>query len=171
MNKINQFLLCALLLGMVTLTTFGIVGAIDERSNRSYNPETVVVNSVLQPYFNEYVLRLRGEGVKIPFGKDLVLVDFTNSFPAKYLGIAWGMKIDNVTVVQINGAGWRYLTVQQRRLLIWHELTHDVFNKYHGSSCIMNTPMPSRYTVTRQYVDRCVNELVKQLKKNQDDTK
>lgn len=150
--------------------TFSIVTAIDDRSNRSYNPDTVIVNTILKPYVDEYVIRLMGEGIKLPYGKDLVLIDFSLAFPNHILGVAWGMNIDNITVVQINAMQWRYLTVQQKRLLMWHELTHDIFDKYHGSSCVMDTPMPNRYIVTKEYVNRCVDELVKQLKKNQDDT-
>lgn len=170
MEKINKVLLAILLVGMITFVALINYGVVIQKTEADYNPKTVVVNSLLKPYVNEYVVRLKAEGIDLPFGEDLVLIDFTQSLPNKYLGIAWGMEIDNITLVQINIKTWYYLTDQQRRLTIWHELTHDIFDKYHGSSCVMNTPMPNKKIVTRDFVDRCIEDLVKQLKNNQDDT-
>ena len=130
-----------------------------ERSNET---EVVVINSLLSPYVLEYKAILEEGGVDIPWGKDLVRVTFGVELPQQVLGVAWGMDVDNITLVEINFGNWLQLTHEKRRLLIFHELTHDIYNIEHFDISLMNTPMPEN--VTKLKVDTWMQELVKHLK-------
>ena len=72
------------------------------------------------------------------------------------------MNIDNITFVEINVNSWQALTHQQRRLVMFHELSHDVYNLKHFDVTLMNTPMPRN--ITKQKVDLWIKELVEYLK-------
>lgn len=125
-------------------------------------PDVVVVNSLLSPYVLEYKAILEEGGVDIPWGKDLVRVTFGVELPQQVLGVAWGMDVDNITLVEINFGNWLQLTHEQRRLVMFHELTHDVFNLEHFDIVLMNTPMPEN--ITKQKVDLWMEELIEYLK-------
>jgi len=125
-------------------------------------PDVIAINSLLGPYVLEYKVLLEGKGVDIPWGSDLVRIKFGMTMPSRVLGIAWGMNIDNVTFVEINFNSWRFLTHQQKRLVMFHELTHDVFNVKHFDIVLMNTPMPEN--ITKQKVDLWIEELIEYVK-------
>ena len=162
MEKINK-VLAALFLGLSSILLILILGSIFvQQRDKEYNPETVVVNSTLAPYVNEYIGVMKANDIKIPWGNDLVLVDFSISLPNNILGIAWGMDIDNITLIGINARTWGGLSPEKRRLLVFHELSHDVFNTRHFETGLMDTPMP-RY-VTKYKVDCLLDELVIYLK-------
>ena len=119
--------------------------------------------SVCQPNIvNDYMFTLTSNGIDLPFGCDLVLVDFSLSLPSNVLGVAFGMEIDNVTVVSINAYKWFQLTPNQQKLLLFHELSHDIFNLYHFSTPIMNTPMPMH--VTDDYLKDSIDKLIHRLR-------
>ena len=75
------------------------------------------------------------------------------------------MNIDNITFIQINKNYWNHLNKQQRRLLMFHELSHDIFNLEHFDIELMNTPIPDEYLITDAYVNKVMKELVKTLKR------
>lgn len=163
MEKINK-LLGAMLLSLIAIFVgLLIMGHIYEDSKANNNPKTVMVDKRLAPYVKEYVHILKSNDIDIPWGKDLVLIDFSMTLPPFVLGIAWGMNIDNVTLVDINYVRWYAMDNQKRRLLVFHELTHDVFNLEHFEISLMDTPMPQY--VTKARVDQGIEELVKYLKK------
>jgi hypothetical protein len=112
------------------------------KDESKYSPNIRAVSPELRPLVDEYINTLESNGIRLPFGCDLVLIDFTFSLPDNILGIAFGMEIDNVTVVSINAQKWWSLSSNQQKLLVFHELSHDIFNLYHFSTPIMNTPMP-----------------------------
>ena len=112
------------------------------KDQTKYSPNIIAVATELQPLVNEYNSILESNGIRLPFGCDLALIDFTFSLPDNILGIAFGMNVDNVTVVSINAQKWWSLSPNQRKLLVFHELSHDIFNLHHFSTPIMDTPMP-----------------------------
>tara|TARA_R110000737_G_scaffold69034_2_gene97374 strand:+ start:193 stop:681 length:489 start_codon:yes stop_codon:yes gene_type:complete len=112
------------------------------KDESKYSPNITAVAPELRPLVNEYINTLESNNIRLPLGCDLVLIDFSLSLPRNVLGMAFGMEIDNVTVVSINAYQWLDLTPNQKKLLIFHELSHDIFNLYHFSTPIMDTPMP-----------------------------
>lgn len=165
MDKINKYLAATLISLFTLLLTIIVVGKIQDKFRSNESPETVFINSTLAPFINEYMDRLESEGIDLTWGKDLVSIDFSVSLPNNILGVAWGMDIDNITVISINGRVWNYLTHQQKRLLVFHELTHDVFNVRHFETGLMNTPMP--FFVSEDKVDSLMDDLVAYLKINE----
>lgn len=115
MDKINKYLAATLISLFTLLLTIIVVGKIQDKFRSNESPETVFINSTLAPFINEYMDRLESEGIDLTWGKDLVSIDFSVSLPNNILGVAWGMDIDNITVISINGRVWNYLTHQQKR--------------------------------------------------------
>ena len=164
MQKINQFLLVVLLVSSISLVIVCNVSDVKQRQEIGYKPRIAGVNKQLEPFVVEYIKLLEDAGIKLPFGKDLLIIDFTSSLPFRVLGVAWGMNIDNITFIQINRNYWNHLNKQQKRFLMFHELSHDVFNLEHFDVKLMNTPIPSEDVLTKEYVDSLMNELIKHLK-------
>ena len=71
------------------------------------------------------------------------------------------MDIDNITSIDINETAFWYLTKNQRRFLVYHELSHDIFNLEHHSTPIMTTPMPGYIdqVMIEIMIDRLINHL------------
>lgn len=132
-----------------------------QESQEKYTPKMVAINSQLSPYVIEYRQTMIDNDIKLPWG-ELVRVKFGIALPYNTLGIAWGMNIDNITFVEINVNSWQALTHQQKRLVMFHELSHDVYNLKHFDVTLMNTPMPRN--ITKQKVDLWIKELVEYLK-------
>lgn len=127
-----------------------------------HKPDVIVINSLLEPYVKEYKALLEEDNVDVPWGKDMVRVMFGVALPQHILGAAWGMNIDNITFVEINYYNWLQLNHEQKRLVMFHELTHDVFNLEHFDIVLMNTPMPK--DVTKLKVDTWMKELIQYVK-------
>ena len=85
--------------------------------------------------------------------------------PVTTLGWALGMNVDNVTHVEINARTFEYLSRSQREFLLFHELSHDLFNLEHFSTPLMYTPMPQY--VDQLYVNIVMGKLINHLKLKQ----
>lgn len=133
-------------------------------SELRYNPTGTMINRHLYPYVAEFRSILKAEGIRLPWGKTVV-ISFDYDFPPRLLGVAFGMFIDEATFIHINGNAWRNLTEQDRRMTIFHELCHDVYNIEHGEITIMNTPKP--FYISKKMVDDGMKELVEYLKKTE----
>lgn len=163
MNKIIKFTAVLMLIVIFTLSILTVVQVFQQKFNNPYIPKVVMIHSKLSPFVKEYRDILLSNQVLVPWGKDLVIIDFSSAMPDFVLGVAWGMNIDNVTVVSINYKSWNFLSYQQKRYLIFHEISHDVFNFEHFETPLMNTPMPD--FVSKYKVDKDMRELIKYLKK------
>ena len=134
-------------------------------SNRKVDSYTktreVMVDPLLQSYVLEFHDAMSNAGIEINYGS-IVVIKFSSHMNPKVLGMAIGMTHDTSTIININSRLFFSLTHQQRRLLIFHEMAHDVFNLYHGSIGLMDTPMP-KY-VTKDMVDGHLLELIKHIK-------
>ena len=161
MNKINQYLLAQLLVVVTAFFAITFHQTLTQEARRNSAPEKFAVNSMIRPYVAEYQMILQSHGIELPWGK-VVVIDFTPTLPSGTLGVAWGMDVDEVTVISINMSDWRHLTNQERRIVVFHELTHDLFNLQHFSTPLMDTPMPM--TVTKQLVDSAMAQLIEILK-------
>lgn len=123
-------------------------------------PRDVIIASSLQPYVFEFHGLMYDSGIEINYGS-LVMIRFSSDMRSRVLGMAWGMN-HNTTLININSRLFFSLSHQERRLLIFHEMAHDVFNLHHGSIGLMNTPMPKH--VTKGMVDSYIVELIKHIK-------
>jgi len=128
---------------------------------------TYSINKELQSYVKEYLLTL--DNYDIEFKKQSFIVVFdADIIRTDILGMAKGMYNDNLVYVIINPDIWRRLTTKQRRHLIFHELSHDIFNTEHTTEVelmkpSMATPLQSLY----MNIDKEIDLLMKHIKNEQ----
>ena len=68
----------------------------------------------------------------------------------------------DVTVIHINPVLWATMSHQDKRMVMFHELAHDVFNLKHWSTLIMNPVKPQ--LTDKAFVDNAINLLIKHIK-------
>tara|TARA_R100000544_G_C2185759_1_gene39147 strand:+ start:56 stop:484 length:429 start_codon:yes stop_codon:yes gene_type:complete len=96
----------------------------------------------IDPAFSEYVLDFTKDLETI--GEDLNNDNLSFSIimgrlPRNVVGIAIGMDNDYAVNVVISQYYWNRLNKDERKMLIYHELSHDVFNITHGTCRIMDS--------------------------------
>ena len=117
------------------------------------------VDKRLQPYVNEYFKLL--DDNNIVYNTPAVLI--TVSQPLKgtdYLGVALGMNNDNLVYVRISPRFFE-LDRNSRLWVMFHELSHDIFNLRHGSIRLMHKKAYDEVTFIQ--LNRAKAELVKHL--------
>jgi hypothetical protein len=132
----------------------------NKRANIVTQPTEVIIDTHLQPYVFEFHGLMYDAGIELNYGS-LVMIRFSSDMRPRILGIAWGMN-HNTTIININSRLFFGLSHQERRLLVFHEMAHDVFDLHHGSIGLMNTPMP--LNVTKGMVDSYMVELINHIK-------
>ena len=91
-----------------------------------------------QKYVKEFVKELEDAGIKIPEQKRWTVRTEPSFFVTTTIGQAVGMFDDRQVMVFVHPL----LKLQKPnviRFVIWHELSHDVFNLKHGSTMLMKT--------------------------------
>lgn len=120
----------------------------------------------IKPYVDMYFKDLKRYGIKFE-KKDFGVMFSTKLVGTPYSGIAYGMFNDNLVYVAINPYQWLILGETERKYLIYHELSHDLFNlKHNDFSFIMKSKMSPSYEyyfVVDMFV---VDTLMNQIKEN-----
>jgi Zn-dependent protease with chaperone function len=91
-----------------------------------------------QKYVKEFVKELEDAGIKIPEQKRWTVRTEPSFFVTTTIGQAIGMFDDRQVMVFVHPL----LKLQKPnviRFVIWHELSHDIFNLRHGSTMLMKT--------------------------------
>ena len=91
-----------------------------------------------QKYVKEFVKELEDAGIKIPEQKRWTVRTEPSFFVTTTVGQAIGMFDDRQVMVFVHPL----LKLQREnviRFVIWHELSHDVFNLRHGTTMLMKT--------------------------------
>lgn len=132
-----------ILLLIFTFLTVGIIGQY-EVIKAPYNKVVEmqkksnirVIHPALRPYVNEYIVTMAISGIEIP-DPEIIIIDLVDIYEGvSFAGLAEGMNKDLV-YVRINRAIWNRLSKDKRRLLIFHELSHDIYNLQHGEIELM----------------------------------
>jgi len=134
-------------------------------TNQAQEPVyTYELSRELQPYVFEYLHTL--EKYDIEFKKQSFIVVFdADIMKTSLVGQAKGMFNDNLIYVKINPKLWRLLTPKQRKHLIFHELSHDIFNTEHTTEIkLMYPSMSSPQDAFAMNIDKAVDELMKYIK-------
>ena len=95
-----------------------------------------------QKYVKEFVKELEDAGVKIPEQKRWTIRTESTFFLTTTIGQALGMFDDRQVMVYVHPL----LKMQKPnviRFVIWHELSHDIFNLRHGTTMLMKTTASS----------------------------
>lgn len=146
----------------------GAVSFLNVSSNRDMNPLLTGSTFYASPEIREYVLAyfeiLDNAGIEYDRNQPVMVV--FNNWEAKggVLGIAFGMYHDEYVNIHINKAMWDIFTPEERAMVIYHELSHDVFNIEHGKIELMSPYKPEK--VDKAYLKKVTKELIKYLKEN-----
>ena len=122
------------------------------------------VSEPLQPYVNEFLDIL--EANDIEFDKKDFYVEFSNDLiGTPFAGYADGMFDSSVVRVYLLRSYWNTLSEKQRKILIFHELSHDMFDSMHTYEVfIMQPKMHPRFVAEYIDWDWAVSELIKYIK-------
>ena len=118
----------ALILGLLMLITV----TCKKDYKRFVSPE-------IEPYVNEFLELLSDNDIKVK-DQDFVVM-FSLDLPhSRIAGYAVGMFNDDFVSVNINPIIWSVLNNSQKRTLIFHELSHDLFNTLHSDDVFVMNP-------------------------------
>ena len=152
-----------LLLSLAIMAIIGMATDINRISKRAVEVDMTIrkvdVDKELQPYLLEFDRVMQEAGINPQYGS-LVVIKFV-SLRTGLLGVAWGMNHD-VTVIHINPVLWATMSHQDKRMVMFHELAHDVFNLKHWSTLLMNPVKPQ--LLDKAFVDNAIKLLVKHIK-------
>lgn len=139
----------------------GLFALISLASCRSYEHN---VSEPLQPYVNEFLDTLESSNIK--FKKKDFYVEFSDDLiGTPFAGYADGMFDSSVVRVYVLRSYWNTLSEKQRKILIYHELSHDMFDSLHTYDVfIMQPKMHSRFVAEYINWDWAVSELIKYIK-------
>jgi hypothetical protein len=99
--------------------------------------QNFVADKELMPYVHEYMQFLKQERIGAQFQTKFVVAfnPFLDSF--RFAGYAEGMNKDKEVNVYVSRMVWNRSNEGQKRWLIFHELSHDLFNLKHGTCELM----------------------------------
>ena len=122
------------------------------------------IDKNLQPYLDSYTELLADNDIKIP-NNGYIIAYNSKMLVTPYLGVALGMYVPNFVYIRVN-PNFTELSENQRVWIMYHELTHDIFNIEHNEIELMARHVP-------MYVDaillsRAKRGLVKYLKEGYD---
>jgi len=112
----------------VTLFAFALQGC------RSQN---IVADEELMPYVNEYIEFLKDNKIGFTFQTKFIVMFNPFLDQGRIVGYAEGMFEEGVVNVYVSERIWETLNEGQRKWLIFHELSHDLFDLLHGSCELM----------------------------------
>ena len=125
---------------------------------------TYELSRELQPYVFEYLNTLKKYDIEFKKQSFIVVFD-ADIMKTSLVGQAKGMFNDNLIYVKINPKLWNYLTTKQKRHLIFHELSHDIFNTEHTTEIkLMHPSMSSPQDAFAMNIDKAIDELMKYIK-------
>lgn len=157
------------LLRYTIIFALGAVSFLNVSSNRDNSPLFTGGSFYVSPEMTSYVVKyfkmLDDAGIEYDRSQPIFVV--FNNWEARggVLGIAFGMYHDEYVNVHINKEAWAYFTPEEREMVIFHELSHDVFNLVHGSIELMRPSKPA--TIDKEFLKKVNKELIKHLKKMQ----
>jgi len=122
------------------------------------------VSEEIQPYVDEYFEILDDNDIDYKDQDFYVLFDGLIDLTG-FVGYAHGMFDSTYVHISIHRAYWSTLSDKQKKILIFHELSHDLFDTLHTWDVfIMQPQMHNRFVAENINWDEAVNELVKYIK-------
>lgn len=116
--------------------TIAIALLIAALSNAQYK-----VDPRLEPYVKEYFDLLDTNNIE--YNTPTMLISVSQPLKGtEYLGVAKGMNNDDIVYITISPKFFR-LSIYAKRWVMYHELSHDIFNLRHGSIKLMSKTAPS----------------------------
>jgi len=147
---------------LITFFAFFTAGLYEEQKTNNNIEGNTFINPYVSELYYDYIKLIEDNNILIP-QQDLILIDMSCTLPNSILAVAWGMYTDNTISVSVNLNTFSYLSDNQKRFLMYHELSHDIFNLEHYSCMIMTTPMPE--IVSDEYLNLMINDLIYKLQR------
>lgn len=119
-----------------TIIKISLIGIILTLFTLSSNVDYTFIEVPYQKYVREYVETLEDNGIDIPSQKRWTVRDEPEFFLSSTIGYAKGMFDDREVMIFIHPL-LKLKNENYIRFVIWHELTHDIFNVRHGSTLLM----------------------------------
>ena len=119
-----------------TVIGISIIGIILTLLSLSKKVDYEFIEEPYRKYVTEYVETLEKNGIEVPTQKRWTVKDEPRFFITTTIAEARGMFDDREVMVFIHPL----LKLQREnviRFVIWHELTHDIFNVKHGTTLLM----------------------------------
>ena len=147
---------------MRTLTTL-LIGLLFINCT-SQSKFTYECSETLRPYLFMYLETLEKHDIKFK-KQNFILVFDGDIMRTNLLGQARGMFNDELVYVKINPRIWNVLTQKQKKHLIFHELSHDIFNIEHTDMiALMKPSMASPSVSLAMDIDREIITLMSYIK-------
>lgn len=128
---------------------------------------TYELSSELKPYVFEYLATLEEHDIKFNNQSFIVVFD-AGLVKTNLLGVARGMFNNDLVYVKINPRLWNWLTEKQKKHLIFHELSHDIFNITHTEDVeLMKPSMANPFKSFIMDIDKEIELLMKHIKNGQ----
>lgn len=128
---------------------------------------TVLISDQLKPYIVEYFSMLDNNGIKYKKQNLVVMFDI-GLVSQQAAGIAYGMFNDSFVFVGVCPRTWQQLNHDQRKWLIFHELSHDLFNVMHTQKIeVMKPVMVEALYLNSLDKDKIYKDLIKHIKDGQ----
>ena len=115
-----------------TVIRISLIGIILTLFTLSSNVDYTFIEGPYQKYVREYIETLEENGIDIPDQKRWTVRDEPSFFLTTTIGYAKGMFDDREVMIFIHPL-LKLKNDNYIRFVIWHELTHDIFNVRHGN--------------------------------------
>lgn len=122
------------------------------------------VDPRLEPYLNEYLEIMEENNIKIPQQVRIMVKVNSKALPRGAAGAAWGMFKPFMIMVAVDPNAL-FMSNSELKWLMFHELTHDIWDIRHESGLKLMKPTIPDY-VTRYSLDDAVCELVEYIRNN-----
>lgn len=128
---------------------------------------TYELSKELRPYVFEYLSTLEKHDIKFKKQSFIVVFD-ADIMSTPLIGEAKGMFDDNLIYVKINPKLWGQINHKQKRHLIFHELSHDIFNIKHTEDIeLMKPSMASPAQSFKMNIEQEIINLMNHIKNEQ----
>lgn len=127
------------------------------------NVDYTFIDAPYKKYVREYVKTLEDNGVNVPCQQRWTVRSEPSLFGTTTIGFAKGMFDDREVMVFLTPL-LKFQKEDIIRFVIWHELTHDIFNLRHGTTLLMK---PTSYGNDDKLFPSAKALLIKYLKAKQ----
>lgn len=117
------------------------------------------IDPLVIEYVMDYQRDIRSIGLELN-NDNISFSVVVGRLPIRVAGIAIGMMNNKAVNVVLNVSIWDSLSSAEKKALVYHELSHDVFGLRHGTCDLMSGSL-------REITDKMVKELLDTLTKQQ----
>ena len=126
---------------IIKIALIGIILTLSTLSNNNINYE--FIEYPYREYVTEYVVTLEKNGIDVPTQKRWTIREEPRFYRTAVIGQAIGMLDSREVMISVHPL-LKFKDQNTIRFVLWHELTHDIFDVRHGTTLLMK-PSASRH--------------------------